>query len=126
MKKVAQGEQVSRTKRVDGEQVIIHHVTEHKTGRYETTWKFDYTGVSRQELMLQAARQHVIDQRPLFKKAKESELQEWDNKVFSIREYLDAERRTADPVARVKKGLDKLTEDERKQLLAELMKEGEN
>ena len=80
------GESESRWSKVTGEVVHVHHVTKHSDGTlYIMDWKFDYTDVTPEERMLEAARAHVIDYRPGFKKAKGADLDQYDDMTINVR-----------------------------------------
>lgn len=122
MRKVLKGEEVKKWDRIDGQCVVKHHVTEHGTlGNVETTWVFDFDGVSREELMVLAARHLVIAVRSRFKKSKPNEAEEWEKAPISVRKHLDTAR-TPDPEKakeRAKKALGALTPEQVEALLAE-------
>ena len=122
MKKVLKGEKISRSIRTDGDLVTIYHVTKHGKGdaqqAYALTWKFDYTDVSRDELIQEASRAHVIDMRPGFKALSVDDAEKTDGAVIGMRVWLDRERRkAADKVSQGQKLLEKMSPEERALLI---------
>ena len=122
MKIVKQGEKAARAVKIEGDTVTRTHVTLNKPTKadYELTWAFDFSDVSRDELMTIASRAIVIALRPEFKEAPASELGAWDNRTFSVREYLDSERSKVDDSEKARRLLAKLTPEQREALLAAL------
>ena len=97
LKYVLDGETVNRSTTVSTESNTVrkHHVTEHKTGKIECDWTFDFSGVTHAELLELASRDIVIKHRPKFKALKSSEVPGWINKTFSVREFLDNSGRSS-------------------------------
>jgi hypothetical protein len=122
MKIVKQGEKADRSVSIAGEVVTRQHVTLNKATKseYALTWSFDFSGVSQNELMTIASRAIVIALRPEFKVASASELETWDNRIFSVREYLDSERSKVDDVEKARRLLGKLSQEQRDLILASL------
>src|SRR3990172_6123754 len=89
MKIVKQGEKAVKSTAIAGNVVTKQHVTlNHNTkADYQLTWKFDFEGISREELLLVASRALVIALRPEFKAASAAELESWDNRTFSVRGF---------------------------------------
>lgn len=96
IKYVLTGETINRTTKVDVENntVTKHHVTEHKTGKIECNWTFDFINVTPAELLELASRDIVIKHRPKFKVLKLSDVPGWINTTFSVREFLDSSKRS--------------------------------
>lgn len=91
--------------------------------RIQFTWHFDFTDVTRAELMEIASRSLVITMRAPFKTLDEPRPEDWNDKTFNVREWLDTERRQpADKVANAKKAFDKLSDEQKQAILAELLK----
>lgn len=123
MRNVIKGETVSRYTNVDGDTVHKHHVTMNKASasEYEMDWAFDFSGVTREELMVLASRDLVIKARPVFKSLPADALDEWDDRVFSVREILDTENRTTlSPDEKARRAVSKLTDEQKAALIAEL------
>ena len=122
MKIVKQGEKADRSVSIKGDLVTRQHVTLNKATKseYSLTWSFDFSGVSKEELMTVASRAIVIALRPEFKVASASELEAWDNRTFSVREYLDSERSKVDDVEKARRILSKLSPEQRETILAQL------
>lgn len=132
MKKVLQGETVSRETDVKGNMAIVKHVTKAKglgDTLYHVTTVFDFTDVTRDELIKQASRALIIDMRPKAKKATtEAELMALlePDEAISVREFLDRERKVRMTTAeRVKAGIGRMTPEERAELMRELLAEQE-
>jgi len=120
MRKVKQGEKVSRVTTVDGQVVTVVHVTEHSTeGKVVLNWKFDYTDVTEDEMLREMSRAHVIDMRPAWKKLGAGEAEKQADMTVNMREYLDRERRIAKSDGE-KAGnlLDKMSPEERAAVIA--------
>ena len=122
MKIVKQGEKAARTCAISGDVVTRTHVTLNKPTKaeYQLTWAFDFSGVSKEELMTIASRAIVIALRPEFKVEPAANLEVWDNRTFSVREYLDSERSKVDDVEKARRLLGKLTPEQREAILAQL------
>jgi len=122
MKIVKQGEKSVKSTVIAGDVVTKQHVTlNHNTkADYQLTWKFDFEDISRGELLLVASRALVIALRPEFKAASAAELESWDNRTFSVREYLDSERAKVDDIEKARRILGKLTPEQREAILAKL------
>jgi hypothetical protein len=113
---------------IEGDTATVHHATVHpklapaesKT-RIQLTWHFDFADVSREELMEIASRSLVITMRAPFKTLDAPTPEDWNDKTFDVREWLDTERRKpADKVANAKKAFEGLTEDQKTDLLSKL------
>ena len=115
MKIVKQGEKAERAVLVHGDLVRRVHVTLNKPtqAEYQLDWSFDFSDVSREELMTIASRAILIAMRPEFKGAKASELPAWEVKTFSVRDYLDSERAKVDDVEKARRMIGKLTPEQR-------------
>jgi hypothetical protein len=122
MKIVKQGEKADRSVSIKGDLVTRQHVTLNKPTKseYALTWAFDFSDVTREELLTVASRAIVIALRPEFKAASASELESWDNRTFSVREYLDSERAKVDDVEKARRILGKLTPEQREAILAQM------
>lgn len=122
VKYVLDGETVNRktTVSLEGNTVTKHHVTEHKTGKVECDWTFDFSNVTQEELLELASRDLVIKMRPKFKAIKSSDIPEWKEKTFNVREFLDgAGRSTLSDSEKFARLAGKLSKDEVAQLLKE-------
>ena len=71
---------------------------------YQGTWKFDFKGVSRQELISLASRTLVIERQATFRRAKPAERSKFQTDVL-VREYLDNKRSRSTPEERKEKAL---------------------
>ena len=100
--------------------VAVHHVTLNKStnARYQCTWVFDYTGVTRDELEIIASRGLVIKYRNPFKTCSPKVLEGLDNQTFMVREILDKTPARIDPVTKTRNMLLGLSKEDRKALLA--------
>ena len=128
MKEVKKGESHATSTKVDGEKVLIRHVTLNKPSRtsFELSWTFDFAGVSTEQLKELAAKGLVIAARPKFKKEKErAKLKEWDNKTFTVKEMLGKAKRKVDKVTKAKVALSTLSDEEKAELL-KMLKAGAN
>ena len=120
MEKVLNGQKITRTTTVQDDTVTCHHVTKHdKLGNVSITWGFNFEGVEHAEILKLAARSLLIDARREFKPLAEEVASGWDNKKFFVREMLDATRKTADPISKAKALFDKMTDEQRADLLAQ-------
>ena len=122
MKIVKQGEKADRSVSIKGDLVTRQHVTLNKSTKseYALTWAFDFEGVTREELLTVASRAIVIALRPEFKVASASEIEAWDNRTFSVREYLDSERAKVDDVEKARRLLSKMTPEQKQRALAQM------
>ena len=92
--------------------------TESKT-RIQLTWHFDFANVTREELMSIASRSLVISMRGPFKTLDAPTPEDWNDKTFNVREFIDTERRQPrDKVADARKAIAGLTEAQKADLLA--------
>ena len=123
MKIVKQGEKAERSVSVSGDIVRRVHVTLNKPTKaeYQLDWSFDFSGVSKEELMTIASRAILIAMRPEFKAATGSELSGWEVKTFSVRGYLDSERAKVDDAEKVKRILGKMSKEQRDAILSRLI-----
>jgi hypothetical protein len=124
---LSKGEKGINSIKVDGDVVTMQHQTVHpkiaprKTGqRIMLTWTFDFSKVSRAELIGLASRSLVITMRAPFKALDAPQPEDWDNKTFVVRDWLDYERRQpVDKVAKVRKIFEGLTKDEIEAMMLE-------
>lgn len=122
------GEKGVNSCKIDGDVVTLQHQTVHpklaprETGeRISLTWHFDFTDVSRNELLELAARSLVITMRAPFKTLDAPSPSDWDDKTFDVREWIDNEKRKpADKLANARKAFQNLSEDEKAALLEQL------
>lgn len=123
MKVIKQGEKAERSVSVSGDIVRRVHVTLNKPTKaeYQLDWSFDFSGVSKEELMPIASRAILIAMRPEFKAATGSELPSWEVRTFSVREYLDSERAKVDDAEKVKRILGKMSKEQRDAILSRLI-----
>ncbi len=123
MENVKHGDTISRYTKVDGNVVHKHHVTRNNPTKsaYEMDWYFDFENVNHDELLELASRDLVIKHRPQFKSAPADTLEGWGNKTFSVREFLDRERRnTLSPEEKVRNAVAKMSPEQKAKLIAEL------
>ena len=110
MRKVLEGEKVSRTMTTENNIVTVHHVTESgRHGDVELDSLFDFADVTETEKERLASATLVIRIRPALKKfgGTFEELEsKYDGQVISVREYLDTKRRK-EPLSK-KQQLEKL------------------
>ena len=92
---IKDGEKGRRDVIVNGDVSTIHHGTKQSKSEpeWQMTWLFDFKDISRDELIGLATKHLVIQHRLAFKKATNVKEGDWDNVVFSVREYLTRERR---------------------------------
>ena len=123
---VKQGETARRETIVDeaNDQTTIHHVTQHgkadNAANYQLTWFFDFGDVSRAELLDIATKYLVIQMRPKFKADKDPENDEWNNKTYKVRDYLDKERRKKSALEKANVAVQKLSKEEKDFLMQQL------
>ena len=116
----------SRTTKVnlDENTVVKTHVTQHGDGDkvaktyHKMQWTFDFKDVTHEELLEVASRELVIGARPKFKKCPINEVKSWEQKTFSVRKILDAERTSLSPEEKAVRALQGLTPEQ----LAEVLK----
>lgn len=122
---VKQGEKrVVGTKIVGSDTVEVKHVTMNKPSNthYAMKWSFDFSNVSREDLMKLATRALVIDQRPKFKDEKDSKkLETWDNRTFSVAKILAKERARVSAEEKATRAVTALPESEQIALLKQLL-----
>lgn len=127
MRKLDKTEASNKSTTIMGDIVTVVHTVkpnEESQSRYELTWKYDYTNVTREELMRLATRPMVITKQGQWRGAKDRmNTEKWDNVTFVIRDLLDGAKKKADPVEKAKKALDALPEDVRAALIAEMVAE---
>lgn len=97
---LSKGEKGVNSCKIDGDVVSLQHQTVHPklapraTGqRISLNWKFDFTDVTRLELLELAARSLVITFRAPFKNLDEPKESDWDNVTFGVRKWIDDEKR---------------------------------
>lgn len=120
-------EQAKNSLVISDDVATIQHTSVHPTVapkdqglRAQLTWHFDYTDVTREELVDIATRHLVIQKRTEFKNL-DAPGQEWDGKSFSVREYLDTERRKPkDRKSEALKAVANLSEEEKAELIQQL------
>lgn len=113
--------------------VSMQHSTTHpvlapaKSGeRIQFQWHFDFENVSRSELMELASRSLVITMRAPFKNLEKPEPADWNDARFKIREWIDEQKRKPqDKVAKARKALESLSDEEKKAILASLLSNNE-
>lgn len=128
MKTVLQGEKGRRETIVGKESVTVHHVTQNGFGddavNYQLCWLFDFSEVTREELMELAAKHLTINVSPgraAFKKTKNPKADDWDNRTYLVREWLDSERKQrVSKTEKAKRLLSQMTEEEKQELLDSL------
>lgn len=125
MRIALKGEVISRNTIVDVDEntVLKQHVTFNKPTQsgYILDWVFNFSDVSIKELMELASRDLVIKHRPAFKLCPKADLEPWDTKTFSVRDFLDREGGVKlSPVERATRAVAKLSNDERLALIESL------
>jgi hypothetical protein len=98
LKAILKGENGHKETKVDGDKATISHVTLNKAteSHYQMEWGFDFTDVTREELIRMATAHLAINITPgraAFKKLTAAEIKEqgdsWAFRTYSVREYLD-------------------------------------
>lgn len=91
--------------------------------KVQLTWTFDFSNVSRAELLECAVRRLVVDQQNNLRNDRKA-IEASDGKAYSVRLMLDAERATIkrDPVKTATNLLAGMSEEERKAILAKFLK----
>ena len=124
MVQVKQGETARRETSVDTETGIAtcHHVTLNKPTEthYQLCWFFDFADVTEAELIELATKHLVIQHRPGFKSDKNPDNDEWNNKTYKVRDYLDKERRKKSALEKAKVATEKLSDEEKAFLMQQL------
>lgn len=118
---VRKGEKATKTCAVDTNEhdmVTMQHTSIHpefpKDSRAVLTWRFNFDDVKESELLELAAKHLVIQMRVKFKNTKKPKPEEWDGREFSVRDYIDNEKRTAkDPVKTLIEQLKALSPEQR-------------
>jgi hypothetical protein len=124
---------------IDDNIVVMNHTSVHpihapaeSKRRIQLTWRFDFEGVTRDELLDLAAKHLVIAMRTKFKAAdgqprKRGETvllaspDDWSDRLFSIRDYIDTEKRAPrDAAKEVKNLVAGMSAEKRAALLAQL------
>lgn len=120
---VKQGETISRVTEIDPSDKNVvknFNVTKHQIGDFAITWFFDFTDVSREQLMLLATRSLVIDARPTFKKCPSDEIDNWDGKTFKVQSMLNKSRAKKSTADKVKNLLKDMTPEQIAAILSEV------
>lgn len=127
---VKQGEKGRRETIVKDDVATVHHVTQNGYGdnaqHYQLTWHFNFKDVTREELEELAAKHLTINVSPgraAFKKEEKPSEDEWDDRTYNVREWLDSERKQR--LSRLEKAqrlTSGMTEEEKAELLAALQK----
>ncbi len=128
MRKVKQGEKVARLTQVVGDSAIaVRRTTEHKKyGIILSDWVFDFGGVSHAEIMALATRPLVITTQAQLRAAESPEqVEEYDNRTISVRDFLDRERAKVPPEEKARRAMGSLSPAARAKLIEELLAEGE-
>jgi hypothetical protein len=127
MKIVKQGEKRTVGTKIADENIVeVRHVTLNKPTRshYALKWAFDFSGVSREDLLKLAARGLVIDQRPKFKAEKNSDkLEQWDNKTFTVARILAKERVRQSAEEKAAKAVEALDVETQIEMLKKLLEQ---
>lgn len=108
---------------VDGKVSVIHTVKPDNSSRdrYNLKWKFDFAGVSQNEIKLIAARTLTIRKQGEWRAAKNRmDGAIWNDCTFSVREILDGARRAKAPVEKIEDLLPKLSDAEIEELKRKL------
>ena len=122
---VKAGEKVSRTKSIDleGNRVTLFNVSKNDvTGKnYKVKWTFDFSNVSKEDLLELASRAAVIAYRKHFRGVEKGEIPRYKELVVDVqKEVVERERKPANPVEKVKKLMEGLGEEEKRKVLEEL------
>jgi hypothetical protein len=126
MKMLNKDDTFSATTAVRGEVVKATRTvktTKDALTRYVVDWTFDFAGVKREEVLRLAAATCIITAQRLWRKAPDKLSDPWATRTFKVRDMLDAERTTADPLTRASGLVAKMTPDERKALMEELQRQ---
>lgn len=130
---LSKGEKGVNSCKIDGDVVSLQHQTVHPklapraTGqRISLSWKFNFTDVTRLELLELAARSLVITFRSPFKTLDAPTESDWDNVEFNVRKWIDDEKRKpVDKKAVAKAAFEALTDAQKADLIAALgLKDG--
>lgn len=128
LKQVLDGEKVRRFHTIHDDIVRIHHVSLNKPTKshYELDWFFDFTGVSKEELQVLAAKKTLIDARRKFKDDKNPG-PEWNDYTVNVREMIDSGRGTPkSPVKSATNLWNEMTESEQAEFLAAIQQKDED
>lgn len=117
MTKVIDGNTYSRSVTIEGNVVTRNHVTEHKNGKYAGAWHFDFTDCTPDEIMELASRSVLIGSRPKFKASSAPE--EWGDKVFKVRDYIDGARTQKSDAEKLADLAGKMSKEELLKVLAD-------
>lgn len=121
--KCVKGETYNRTRTVnpDTNVVVNKQVTKHdKEGNLYLTWSFDFTDITREQLMDIATRALVIDARPAFKKCDIADIDSWDNKMFIVKDMITKTRSKKSDADKIKDLLKGKTPEEIAAILASI------
>jgi hypothetical protein len=118
----------SNSVKIAGDVVSLQHATVHPKiapqsagQRIQFEWHFDFTDVTREELMEIASRSLVITMRAPFKTLDNPTPEDWNGKRFGVRTWIDDEKRQPqDKVAKTRKLMESLTPEQKEQLLKDL------
>ena len=124
LKAIPKGEQATLRTTVQGEKVTTVHTVKpngESQDRFNLTWTFDFSKVTKEELQKLAERTLRIKMQSNWRKAKDRmDAEIWDNRTFSVREILDTGRKSADPVEKVTNLVEKMSPEEKRALLEQL------
>lgn len=99
---LAKGEKESRVTTVNGNKVLVHHVTKHDSGKLVVCdWTFDFDKMSEGEIKRLASRSLVIDARGTFKGVKESEIASHSTQQFEVKKLIEKQKRGKSPAEKV-------------------------
>lgn len=91
------------------------------TNRAQLVWEFDFSDVTRGELLELATRDVLIRKQAEWRKANNRDNADvWDNVTFRVRDILDETKKTADPTTKARNALAKLSPEERERLLKDM------
>ena len=89
--------------------------------RFNLLHRYDYTGVSEEEVLALATRSIRIDVQAKWRKAKDKmDAEKWTDKTFMVRDILDESPAKADPVTKALRLADKMTKAERNEYIKKL------
>lgn len=118
MTTIKQGETVSRETYITGDLCKVHRLTTHKTeGKLICKWDFDFTDVSKNELIKLAVRSLIIDQQRDIRAAKAKDTTPLCIGDINVREKLDNMRRGKTTLEKAESLMSSLSSEDIKALI---------
>lgn len=129
MRKLTQDEASNKVSSVEGKVFTVQHTVKpdnDSPAKFELLWRFDFEGVTDEEVLLLAGKALTINKQRDWRVAKNQMDEEvWHDVTFRVRDMLDGARRKADPIAKARKLLDGMTAEQALALLREKVGEQE-